>query len=47
MVKIYNQLSLFDSYQECKDAFQNDKPKFLQLLTEHLDLASIVPGLFF
>ena len=47
MVKIYDQLSLFQSYQECKDAFQNNKPKFLQLLTEHLDLSAIIPGSFF
>ena len=47
MVKLYNQISLSDTYQECKDIFQNDKPKFLELLTQHLDLSSLVPPSFY
>jgi hypothetical protein len=47
LVKLFNQLSLSDSYQECKDAYQNDKPKFLDLLTQHLDLSSLIPPSFY
>jgi hypothetical protein len=47
MVKLFNQISLSDTFEECKDAFQNDKPKFLELLTKHLDLSSLVPMSFY
>lgn len=47
MVKLYNQISISDTFQECKDAYQNDKPKFLELLTNHLDLSSLIPYNFF
>lgn len=47
MVKLFNQISLSDTYQECKDAFHNDKPKFLELLTQHLDLSSLIPPTFY
>ena len=43
MVKLFNQISLSDTFQECKDAYQNDKPKFLELLPNHLDLSSLIP----
>ncbi len=36
-----------DTYHECKDIYQNDKPKFLELLTQHLDLSSLVPPTFY
>jgi hypothetical protein len=47
MVKLFNQISLSDTFQECKDAYQNDKPKFLELLTSHLDLSSLIPQTFY
>lgn len=47
MVKLFNQISFSDTYQECKDTFQNDKPKFLELLTQHFDLSSLVPPTFY
>jgi len=47
MVKLFNQISFADTYQECKDAFQTDKPRFLNLLTEHLDLSSLIPPTFY
>jgi hypothetical protein len=47
MVKLYNQISFSDTYHECKDTFQNDKPKFLELLTQHLDLSALVPPTFY
>jgi hypothetical protein len=47
MVKIYDQISLFQSYQECKDTYQNNKPKFLELLSKYLDLSTIIPITFY
>lgn len=47
MVKLFNQLSLSDTFKECKDCFQNDKPKFLQMLTQHLDLSELIPQSFY
>ncbi len=47
MVKLFNKLSLSDTYQEYKDAYQNYKPKFLEMLTHHLDLSSLLPPTFY
>jgi hypothetical protein len=47
MVKLFNQISFSDTYEDCKDVFQNDKPKFLELLTQHLDLSSLIPTEFY
>ena len=47
MVKIYDQLLLFQSYQECKYVYQNNKPGFLELLSKHLDLSTIIPAEFY
>jgi hypothetical protein len=47
MVNLYNQISLSDTYQECKNSYQNDKPKFLELLTQNLDLPSLIPQTFY
>lgn len=47
MVKLYNQISFSDTYKECKDLFQNDKPRFLELLSQHLDLSSLIPQEFY
>jgi hypothetical protein len=46
MVNNYQQLSFAHIYTECKEFFQNDKPKFLSLLSEHLDLNSLIPDSF-
>jgi hypothetical protein len=47
MVNLYNQISLSDTFLECKNTYQNDKPKFLELLTQNLDLASLIPQTFY
>jgi len=47
MVPLFNQISFSDTFEECKDIFQNDKPKFLELLTQHLDLSSLIPQEFY
>ena len=42
----YKQLSLADFFQDCQDKFDNDKPAFLSLLEEHIDLDEIIPVTF-
>ena len=39
----YNQLSLNDIFTDCQDKFENDKPAFLSLLEEHIDIDEIIP----
>ena len=34
----YKQLSLADIFQDCREIFNNDKPAFLSLLENHIDL---------
>ncbi len=37
------QLSLNDVYAGCLEPFENDKPKFLSMLEEHLDIDALIP----
>ena len=39
----YKQLSMEDILQDCQDKFNNDKPAFLSLLEQHIDLDEIIP----
>ena len=39
----YKQLSLADFFSDCQDKFENDKPGFLSLLENHIDIDEIVP----
>ncbi|SDB67458.1 transposase [Butyrivibrio sp. INlla16] len=39
----YKQLSLADIYSDCQNKFENDKPAFLSLLENHIDLDEIIP----
>lgn len=39
----YKQLSLNEIFEDCKEIFVSDKPQFLSLLENHIDLDSIVP----
>ena len=41
-----NQLSLADIFSDCQDIYESDKPKFLSLLQQHIDLDEIVPASF-
>lgn len=41
-----NQLSLADIYSECRDIYESDKPKFLSLLQQHINLEEIIPASF-
>ena len=43
----YKQLSLADIFQDCQENFQNDKPAFLSLLENHIDLDEIIPVTFY
>ncbi len=40
------QLSLADIFEDCKDIFESDKPQFLTLLENHIDLDEIIPVSF-
>lgn len=43
----YKQLSLADIFQDCQNLFENDKPAFLSLLENHIDLDDIIPVSFY
>ena len=39
----YKQLSVADIFKDCQDKFENDKPDFLSLLEQHIDMDEIIP----
>ena len=39
----YKQLSMEDILQDCQNKFSNDKPAFLSLLEQHIDMDEIIP----
>ena len=41
------QLSLADIFEDCKDIFESNKPQFLTLLENHIDLDEIIPISFY
>jgi transposase len=43
----YKQLSVADFFQDCQDKFNNDKPAFLSLLENHIDLDEMIPFSFY
>jgi hypothetical protein len=40
------QLTLNDIYEGCLDSFENDKPAFLSMLEEHIDIQALIPYSF-
>ena len=40
------QLSINDIYADCLESLENDKPKFLSMLEEHLDIDALIPWSF-
>lgn len=42
----YKHLSVADIFQDCQDKFDNDKPAFLSLLKQHINLDVIIPITF-
>lgn len=43
----HKQLSLGDFFTDCQNIFENDKPAFLSLLENHIDLDEIIPASFY
>lgn len=41
------QLTLADIFEDCKEIFDSDKPRFLILLENHIDLDEIIPISFY
>ena len=41
------QLTLADIFEDCKEIYESDKPQFLTLLENHIDLDEIVPTSFY
>ena len=39
----YKQLSLADIFEDCQNIFEEDKPQFLTLLEQHIDLDEMIP----
>ena len=42
-MKKSKQQSLNDVYTDCLESFENDKPEFLSMLEEHLDIDALIP----
>ena len=42
-----NQLELADVFSECQDIYESDKPQFLSLLEDHVDLEALIPRSFY
>ena len=43
----YHQISLKESFSDCKDMFLDDVPSFFQLLEQHFDITQFIPGSFY
>ena len=43
----HKQLSLADIFWDCQNKFDKDKPAFLYVLQQHINLDEIVPTEFF
>ena len=43
----HKQLSLADIFEDCQNIFEEDKPQFLSLLEQHIDLDEIIPLTFY
>lgn len=41
------QLSLADIFEDCKNIYDSDKPQFLTLIKNHIDLDEIIPVSFY
>ena len=47
MANNYHQLSLKDTFSDCKDMFMDDVPSFFQLLEQHFDISLFIPQTFY
>lgn len=41
------QLTLADIFEDCQEIYESDKPQFLSLLENHIDLDEIIPVSFY
>lgn len=39
----HKQLTLVDIFEDCQNIFEEDKPQFLSLLEEHINLSDFIP----
>jgi len=44
---LQKQLSLADIFEDCKDIFESDKPQFITLLENHIDIDEIISVSFY
>lgn len=47
MAAKYHQITLKDSFSDCKDMFQEDTPSFFRLLDYTLDISEFIPAEFY
>lgn len=47
MIQLKNQIHLCDVFEEVEDYFKEDKPKFIKLFEEYIDLNVLIPQTFF
>ena len=43
----YHQITLKDTFSDCKDMFMDDVPSFFQLLEQHFDISLFIPPAFY
>ena len=43
----HKQLNLADIFEDCQNIFEEDKPQFLSLLEEHINLSDYIPLEFY
>lgn len=47
MASKYHQITLKDTFSDCKDMFMDDVPSFFQLLEQHFDISLFIPSAFY
>ena len=47
MAVIYHQISLKDTFSDCRDMFIDNTPSFFQLLERHFDISEFIPSVFY
>lgn len=47
MTTKYHQISLKETFSDCKDMFMDDVPSFFQLLAQHFDISLFIPQTFY
>lgn len=47
MTTKYHQISLKDTFSDCKDMFMDDVPSFFQILEQHCDISLFIPQTFY